>query len=170
MATRQDFRQAGVLHLLLQVSRGSAIAEDLQLPSLPPLWTRGEAENSADADAWQLTHAGEWLLQLLTARQALVQALFDTGLAADELRRYQKFARPGQPSAHTVQLRQKQAAARQASNVARQAFLKAAAQFVRAANLDVPPRVALETFAQQWIDKHLADYSTGCTSSTPARP
>jgi hypothetical protein len=152
MATRQDFPQAGFLDLLLQVSRTSVTAEDFPLP---PLWARRQAESSAAAGSWQLTEAGEWLLQLLTAKQALAQAAFDTELAADELRRYQKFAKPGQPSTHIVQLRQRQAAARQASNIARQAFLKAAAQFVRVADIEVPPRIALEAFVGQWIDNNL---------------
>jgi hypothetical protein len=96
----------------------------------------------------------EWLPRLLAARAAMRQAAEDTALAADELRRYQKFARPGQPSAHIVQLRQKQAAARQASARAKQAFLKAAMEFTRESGLPPPPRVTLEAFALAWLDTH----------------
>jgi DNA-binding phage protein len=152
MSSKQDFQQAGFLDLLLQVRQASTPANGLLLT---PLWAQHRVESAADTGSWQLTHAGEWLLQLLMASQALAQAASDTDLAADELRRYQKFAKPGQPSAHIVQLRQKQAAARQASNIARQAFLKAAAQLVRELNLDVPPRITLEVFAQQWIDRNV---------------
>ncbi|MEP6897797.1 MAG: hypothetical protein ABI870_04640, partial [Rhodanobacter sp.] len=73
-------------------------------------------------------------------------------VVADELRRYQKFARPGQPSAPIVRLRQQQAAARQASSQSRQSFIKTAAAFVRAAAIEVPPRMALERFMLDWID------------------
>jgi DNA-binding phage protein len=92
------------------------------------------------------------LVQLLTAKKGMWQAALDTGLIADELRRYQKFAKPGQPSAHIVQLRQKQAAARQASSIARQSFIKAAAAFVREAKIEVPQRLTLEAFSINSID------------------
>lgn len=95
-----------------------------------------------------------WLPRLLAARAAVRQAADDTTLAADELRRHQKFAKPGQPSAHIVQLRQKQAAARQASARAKQAFLKAALEFTREAGLVPPPRVTLEAFVVAWLDAH----------------
>jgi hypothetical protein len=103
------------------------------------------------------------LVLLLTAGKAVWQAACDTTLAADELRRYQKFARPGQPTAHIVQLRQKQAAARQASSIARQAFVRAATAFARETGLDVPQRVALEAFVGSWIDTHVP------RSATPAQ-
>ncbi|MEZ2416250.1 hypothetical protein [Luteibacter sp. RCC_6_2] len=102
--------------------------------------------------------AGQWLDRLLEARAAEAQAAHDTALAADELRRYQKFARPGQPSAHIVQLRQKQAAARQASARSRQAFLKAAVEFVRTAGLTPPPRTSLDAFVNAWIDTHVTEH------------
>lgn len=85
----------------------------------------------------------------------MLQASFDTTLAADELRRYQKFARPGQPSPHVVQLRQRQAAARQASSQSRQALIRAATAFVRQAGIEPPPRVTLEEFILHWIDSQL---------------
>lgn len=93
-----------------------------------------------------------WLARLVEARTAMTQAATDTSVAADELRRYQKFAKPGQPSAHIVQLRQKQAAARQATARAKQAFLKAAMEFTREAGLSPPPRVTLEAFVIHWLD------------------
>lgn len=95
------------------------------------------------------------LIQLLQARQAVWQASFDTGVVADELRRYQKFARPGQPSPHIVQLRQQQAAARRASSQSKQSFIAAAAAFVRDAGISVPPRMGLEAFITGWIDANV---------------
>lgn len=95
------------------------------------------------------------LIQLLQARQVVWQASFDTGVVADELRRYQKFAKPGQPSSQIVRLRQQQAAARQAGSQARQAFIRAAAAFARDAGIAVPPRVGLEVFITHWIDANV---------------
>jgi hypothetical protein len=95
------------------------------------------------------------LALLLHARRATLQAAFDTTLAADELRRYQKFAKPGKPSAHIVQLRQKQAAARQATSIARQSLIKAAAAFVRDAGIEVPARTPLDVFIIDWIEVHV---------------
>lgn len=95
-----------------------------------------------------------WLPRLVEARTAMAQAASDTSLAADELRRYQKFVKPGQPSPHIVQLRQKQAAARQATARAKQAFLKAALEFTREAGISAPPRVTLEAFVLAWMDTH----------------
>ncbi|MGO4504869.1 MULTISPECIES: hypothetical protein [unclassified Dyella] len=97
----------------------------------------------------------ETLMALLQARRATLQAAFDTTLAADELRRYQKYAKPGKPSAHIVQLRQKQAAARQASSLSRQSLIKAASAFVREAGIEVPERVALDEFIIHWIDANV---------------
>lgn len=95
------------------------------------------------------------LMALLLARKATLQAAFDTTLAADELRRYQKYAKPGKPSPHIVQLRQKQAAARQASNISRQSLIKAANAFVREAGIEVPERVAVDEFIIHWIDANV---------------
>jgi hypothetical protein len=95
------------------------------------------------------------LIQLLKARKAMLQASSDTTVVADELRRYQKFAKPGQPSPHIVQLRQQQAAVRQASSQSKQSFIKAAAAFVREAGIDVPQRVALEVFIVGWVDANV---------------
>lgn len=103
-------------------------------------------------DAGTLTEA---LIALLQARKATLQAAFDTTLAADELRRYQKYAKPGKPSPHIVQLRQRQAAARQASSISRQSLIKAAASFVRLADMAVAERVALDDFIIHWIDANV---------------
>lgn len=95
------------------------------------------------------------LIPLLNAYKATLQAASDTTLAADELRKFQKYAKPGKPSAHIVQLRQKQAAARQASSIARQSLIKAAAAFVREADIAVPERMPLDTFIVSWIAANL---------------
>ncbi|KAF1007283.1 MAG: hypothetical protein GAK28_01922 [Luteibacter sp.] len=108
-------------------------------------------------DAEGLTVAGQWLVQALKGQAAMNRAAHDTELAADELRKFQKFVRPGQPSAHIVQLRQKQALARQASARSRQAFVKAAMEFARTLPLDVPPRASPETVVTTWIAAHLVD-------------
>lgn len=91
------------------------------------------------------------LAQANEARAAMERAARDTTTAADELRRYAKFSKPGQPSAHIVQLRQKQAAARMDSARAKQAFLKASQAFVHAAGLTVPPKTTLDAFMRPWL-------------------
>ncbi|KAG9589611.1 hypothetical protein KCV01_g12180, partial [Aureobasidium melanogenum] len=102
-----------------------------------------------------LTLAGRWLVQVLKGQAAMALAARDTELAADELRKFQKFARPGQPSAHIVQLRQKQALARQASARAKQSFVKASMEFARTLPLDVPARVSLDDAVRTWIAAHM---------------
>ncbi|SEO93038.1 hypothetical protein SAMN02800692_2843 [Luteibacter sp. UNC138MFCol5.1] len=94
------------------------------------------------------------LASLRLAREAVEQAARDTAVVADELRRYQKFAKPGQPSAQIVRLRQQQAAARQASARAKQAFILAARRFIEANDLVVPPKTTLDVFAMSWLDAH----------------
>jgi hypothetical protein len=54
-----------------------------------------------------------------------------------------------------VQLRQQQAAARQASSQSRQALIKAAAAFVREAGIELPQRLALEPFITGWIEANV---------------
>lgn len=138
----------------------AAFLADLQGANGPAALARVLPEQG-DADA--LTGA---LVALLHARKATLQAAFDTTLAADELRRYQKYAKPGKPSPHIVQLRQKQAAARQASNVSRQSLIKAANAFVREAGIEVPERVALDEFIIHWIDANVPkDSGAGATQS-----
>ncbi|WP_267222002.1 hypothetical protein [Dyella silvae] len=101
------------------------------------------------------------LIPVLKAYRATLQAAFDTKLAADELRRYQKYAKPGKPSAHTVQLRQKQAAARQATSLARQSLIKAAAAFVREAGIAVGERTPLDEFIIAWIEGNVPKDASG---------
>jgi len=100
------------------------------------------------------SEASAFLEQARSARAAMERAASHTATAADELRRYAKFSRPGQPSAHIVQLRQRQAAARMDSARAKQAFLQASAAFVHAAGLSVPPRSSLESFVLAWIERN----------------
>lgn len=149
MTTTMHFPQADFL-AWLERSRGEdAIKSHTQLPPVLErlLLSRG------DAATW--ASAADSLITLLTARKATLQAAFDTALVADELRRFQKYAKPGRPSAHIVQLRQKQAAARQATNITRQSLIKAAAAFVRDAGIDVPERQALDAFIIEWIDTNV---------------
>ena len=141
MSTPKPFPQAGFLqyleHLDPSASRDGAMPESLA--------------NILSARDGAVTR----LIDLLKAMQATQQAALDTQQAADALRRDQKFARPGQPSAHIVQLRQQQAAARQAGSQSKQALIRLAAAFVREAGIEVPQRVALEVFITKWIDAHV---------------
>jgi hypothetical protein len=146
MATKMFFPQAGFLNHLELLDKSIPLVASA---ALPPLLARILLASDGTGE---LTKSAGCLIQLLKAQQATLQAAFDTELAADELRRYQKFAKPGQPSPHIVQLRQKQAAARQASSQSKQSFIKAATAFVREAGIEVPQRVALEGFITQWID------------------
>ncbi|MHA6204770.1 hypothetical protein ACXU4B_10125 [Dyella soli] len=136
------FPQQDLLASLERLGASAATEADASVPA-------------ALAQAGVPTAAVAALVALLTARKATLQAAFDTALAADELRRYQKFAKPGRPSAHIVQLRQKQAAARQATSLSRQSLIKAAAAFVRDAGIEVPERVALNAFIIEWIGAKL---------------
>jgi hypothetical protein len=149
MATQMHFPQAGFLNYLEHISES---APQVARAPLSPLLDHMLLTSDGSGE---LTKAAGHLIQLLKAQKATLQAAFDTELAADELRRYQKFAKPGQPSAHIVQLRQKQAAARQASSQSKQALIKAAAAFVRDAGIEVPERVALELYITRWIDSNV---------------
>lgn len=149
MTTLQPFAQSGFLAHLERLADAPTSAAEAPLPS--PLTT---LVLNADGSG-TLTRAAHELIALLKARKVLLQTAFDAALVADELRRYQKFSKPGQPSPHIVGLRQKQAATRQAGNVARQSFVKSAAAFVREAGIDVPQRVAIEVFIDKWIDTSL---------------
>ncbi|RDJ00723.1 hypothetical protein DVT68_07280 [Dyella solisilvae] len=149
MAETMHFPYESFLDLLMQsVDREPAGAGIVASPLLAGvLFTSGEPRG------W--TPAAASLVPLLKARRATLQAAFDTTLAADELRRYQKFAKPGKPSAHIVQLRQKQASARQATSIARQSLIKAATAFVRDAGIDAPERTPIDEFIIAWIDAHV---------------
>ena len=147
MATPKPFPQAGFLSYLEQLGGSAPRTATTTLPA--------ELGSLLCDDAGQPGQAFHSLLQLLQTRQAVWQTAFETEQVADDLRRYQKFAKPGQPSPHIVQLRQQQGAVRQASSRSRQQFVAAAAAFVREAGIAVPPRVALELFVIRWIDIHV---------------
>ncbi len=118
---------------------------------------------SADGSG-ELSAAAPTLVALLKAREAMQRASFQTELAADELRRYQKFAKPGQPSAHVVQMRKQQGAARLASSQARQVLNVAAASFVRQAAIKVPPRLTIDVFISEWINRNVPIDATPTTA------
>lgn len=149
MAMQKPFPHASFLSHLGQLMASPPDEADADLPSLlsgtPILFDTNGIP----------TRAADHLHQLLTAKQAVLQAAFDTEVAADELRRYQKFAKPGQPSPHIVQLRQKQAAARHTSSQSRQRFIQAAASFVKEADIKVSPHLALEAFINSWIEANV---------------
>ncbi len=142
MATHKAFPQQGFLASLERSGSGGTGTP------LPPALAR--LPLAADAGEHPAL-----LIQLLRTRREVLQASFHTEQVADELRRYQKFARPGQPSPSAVRLRQQQAAARQAASVARQRFVQAAAALVREAAIEVPPRQSLEAFVMRWIDLNI---------------
>ena len=146
---KKPFLQAGFLHHLEHLSASTPLVADTRL-SKPLVGLLVASE-----EAGEPTKAAVYLIQVLKAYEGTLLAAFDTELAADELRRYQKFARPGQPSSHIVQLRQRQAAARQASNQSKQALVRAAAAFVREAGIEVPERVGMEAFIISWIDANV---------------
>ena len=133
MATKKPFPQAGFVNYLEHLDRSAPLVADAQLSS--HLVSMLFASDGTGA----LTKGGGHLIPLLNAHKAMLQASFDTELVADELRRYQKFAKPGQPSPHIVQLRQGQAAA----------------AFARDAGIEVPERVGLEVFITRWIDANV---------------
>lgn len=148
MATPKPFLHAGFLRDLEQLSASTPLAS--ATPLAPAL-----ARIRLATEAGQPTPIVADLIELLKARKGMLQASFDTGMVADALRRDQKFTKPGQPSVHIVQLRQQQAAVRQAASQSKQSFIKAAAAFVRAAGIDVPPRIGLELFTTGWIDANV---------------
>jgi len=161
MATPKPFPHASFLRDLEHASATIPVVTATPLsPALARMLAPTEASPAAPIVAV--------LIELLQARKAMLQASFGTGMVADALRRYQKFARPGQPSAHIVQLRQQQAAARQASSQSKQSFIKAAAAFVRAAGIDVPPRAGLEPFVTVWIDANVPKGPPPCEEAAPS--
>jgi len=148
MATDTAFAQADFLERLQRLDASAAGLADA---AIPPLLIA----TSDPAAPWQLSETGQWLLQVLKARQALSHAAHATTLSADALRRDQKFAPPGRPSLHLVQLRQQQAAAQQATRRAKQDFAQAAAGFARSAGLAPPTKLSLSEFLQRWIDRYV---------------
>jgi hypothetical protein len=149
MRTPRVFPQADFLSCLENAGTVTNMSSGM---SLSPTMAR---IMSGANDVGERAQAVRHLIDLLSARKAMLKAAFDTEVVADELRRYQKYARPGQPSPHIVQLRQQQASARQASSQSRQAFIKAAAAFVRDADIEVPQRASLEVFIIGWIEAHV---------------
>lgn len=156
MATPKPFPQAGFLSYLASHTGVATLPAEL-------------ARVLCDGDG-HLGKAAKTLQQLLQARKTMLQTTFETEQVADELRRYQKFVKPGQPSPHIVQLRQQQGTVRQASSRSRQLFIAAAAAFVRVAGIAVPPRVALEPFIVRWIDSHVPADFAASTEGTAAGP
>ncbi|MBD7923028.1 hypothetical protein [Xanthomonas bonasiae] len=148
MATDTASAQADFLERLQRLDASAAGLADA---AIPPLLIA----TSDPAAPWRLSETGQWLLQVLKARQALSYAAHATTLSADALRRDQKFAPPGRPSLHIVQLRQQQAAAQQATRRAKQDFAQAAAGFARSAGLSPPTRLSLSEFLQRWIDRYV---------------
>lgn len=149
MATLKPFPQAGFLAALERADTSASRRLEAPLPA--PL----SALLLSVDDSGELTTTATALVALLKAREAMLRAAFQTELAADELRRYQKFAKPGQPSPHVVHMRQQQAAARQASSQTRLALNVAAATFVRQAGITVPARMAIDVFISEWINRNV---------------
>ena len=96
------------------------------------------------------------LLAAYQRHQACEKAISEV---ADILRRDQKFAPPGRPSLHLVQLRKQQATVKQAALVARQELARTAQAWVQAAGLPVPPKRTPTEVALAWL-KSTADSTT----------
>lgn len=101
-----------------------------------------------------LSEAGHWLLKTLRAQVELQRLAQEGEQLTDDLRRYQRFAKPGAPSAQVIQLRRRQAALRQAGNVARQSYLKGAAQFVHRLGLPLSGKVTADSATAAWVQAH----------------
>ena len=86
-----------------------------------------------------LSAAGAALRDALADLQALAAAGTEVRAVADILRRDQKFAPPGRPSLHLVQLRRQQAVVQQVERAARQRAAASATAFVRAAGIVLKP-------------------------------
>jgi hypothetical protein len=159
MATPKPFLHAGFLLELEQFVVG-----DAGQPSWPPPLAGILLSGNDDT---RPSSAANHLIQLLHARKAVLKAAFDTEQVADELRRYQKFVKPGRPSPHIVQLRQQQAAARLASSQSRLLLIQAAAAFVREAGIEPPMRLALDVFISEWMETSLPRDLAEPDKSTP---
>ncbi|MHB1057731.1 MAG: hypothetical protein ACYC0F_07610 [Rhodanobacter sp.] len=157
MATPQPFLHAGFLLELEQFAAGGICPA-----SWPPALAEILLTGSKDASP-----AARHLIQLLHARKAVLQAGFVTRQVADELRRHQKFVKPGLPSPHIVQLRRQQAAARQAASQARLSLTRAGAAFVREAGIRQPARLALDAFISEWMEANLPGDPADPGRSTP---
>lgn len=144
MATPHVFPHATVLSQLEQPGETS-----LALPALSPLFVQDAAGQ------WQRTEPADALLKLLQAQRTLLQSAVDVTLVADELRRYQKFSPAGRPPMQLVQLRRQQASVQQAARIARQAYIRSADGFTRAAELAVPAKLGLIAFVERWLETRL---------------
>ena len=149
MSTQKPFPQAGFLAALQRADTSPSRRLEVPLSG-----TLGSLLLAADGGG-ELTEIAPALLALLKAREAAHSAVRQAALVADELRRYQKFAKPGQPSPQIVQIRQQQAAARQAGNKARQDLNVAAKTFVQQAGIAVPPRLTIDVFISEWITRNV---------------
>lgn len=103
------------------------------------------------ADAITLRPLLDAVLAAQARLQAAEQAVADV---ADVLRRDQKFAPPGRPSLHLVQLRRQQAGVKQAALVARRELAQAAQAFVHAAKLPLKPDQPPSAAVLAWLRRH----------------
>lgn len=104
-----------------------------------------------DGAAAALSPAGQALLRALLDQQAVTQAQAEVSAVADILRRDQKFAPPGRPSLHLVQLRRQQSAVQQAERLARQVAAASASAFIKHAGLSLKPGIAAGEFMAKWV-------------------
>lgn len=143
MSTSSTFPQAQWLERLQHLRADPSLPREADVPA--------DIRMAASADMDGLLDA---LIEVLSAREVVWQAVAETARVADELRKYQKFVKPGRPSAFIVQLRQQQASARQSSSLARQRFIRAGMAFLRVGALELPGKVTLEDFLPSWLDAH----------------
>lgn len=104
-----------------------------------------------DGASAALSPAGQALLRALLDQQAVTQAQAEVSAVADILRRDQKFAPPGRPSLHLVQLRRQQSAVQQAERLARQVAAASASAFIKHAGLSLKPGIAAGEFMAKWV-------------------
>lgn len=108
----------------------------------------------ANGRLWEgtgLSPAGQALLNALQDRALVQAAAAEVAAVADILRRDQKFAPPGRPSLHLVQLRRQQASVQQAERLARMTASASASAFIRHAGLTLKPGVAAGEFMAKWV-------------------
>jgi hypothetical protein len=104
-----------------------------------------------DAAGGALSPAGQALLRALQDQQAVQAAAVEVSAVADILRRDQKFAPPGRPSLHLVQLRRQQSTVQQAERLARQVAAASASAFIKQAGLSLKPGIAAGEFMAKWV-------------------
>ena len=132
---------------------------DLSVPTLAAALERLQADDAAFdsllAPNGESASLRPLLLSLLQTKHAALKADTDMNLVADILRRDQKFSPPGRPSVHLVKLRTQQASTKQAALVARQAYGRAAQDFVRALDLKITPRLTPIAVTDRWLQTRL---------------